>query len=53
MRHPYFHPDPRLHDFAWSMHHLAGSWIDVEADGYPDRELPTVELDASPDGESG
>ena len=53
VRHPYFHPDPRLHDFAWSMHHLAGSWIDVEADGYPERELPSVELDAAPEDAGG
>jgi ABC-type transport system substrate-binding protein len=46
VHHPHFHPDPRLHDFAWSMHHLAGSWIDIEADSYPERELPAVEVDA-------
>ena len=48
LRHPHFQPDPRLHDFAWSMHHLASSWIDVEADSYPERELPAITLDIDP-----
>ena len=44
---PYFHPEPRSHDFAWAGHHLAASWLDIEDEAYPsDRELPAVTLDA-------
>ena len=48
IHHPYFHPEPRAFDFGWSWHHMAGSWIDVDAETYPERELPVVPLDIDP-----
>ena len=50
---PYFHPDPRVFEFAWSTDQLSHSWIDTTHESYPqDRAIPPREEDeaSEPDG---
>ena len=47
---PYVHFDPRAFEFAWSAHHLEGTWIDTGHADYPDdRALPEDEADVDAD----
>ncbi len=45
---PWFHPDPRLFDYAWSTDRVATSWVDAGSAEYPTgRELPPLEDELS------
>ncbi len=51
LRQPWFHPDPRLFEYAWSTGRLSGSWLDQTAEGYPvERELPPLPEEEPADG---
>lgn len=48
---PYFHPDARLFEFAWSTDRLSNAWLETWHEGFPaDRELPPLPQATDADG---
>ncbi len=48
---PWFQPDPRLFEYAWSTERVATSWLDTGHASYPSgRELPEPEAEADAGG---